>query len=224
MTLSEFAGGEFLPLRRSKGAAFPFLLTPDGSPLLPRVAHGQRGSPESQETPGPFLLTSCDIEGNFPLSQTEGTYLRNKTMDDLDRKIVEILQGNGRMPYRDIARKLHVSDGTVRFRVGKLIRRNILKFTAAINPFFLEDGIAALVGMQLEKRTHQETMDKVSQLRGVVSVSNVTGRYDLLVEVFFQSRQDLRRFLVEDLSRIGGINHTETFVYLDAINKWIEAC
>ena len=146
------------------------------------------------------------------------------TMDDLDRRIVEMLQTDGRMPYRDIARKLHVSDGTVRFRVGKLIRRSILRFSASINPFRLENGITALVGMQLEKRTHQETMEKISQMRGVVSVCNVTGRYDLLVEVFFRSRQDLRKFLVDDLSRIGGVNHTETFVYLDAIRKWVEAC
>jgi Lrp/AsnC family transcriptional regulator for asnA, asnC and gidA len=76
--------------------------------------------------------------------------------------------------------------------------------------------------MELEKRTHKITMNKISQLKGVVSVCNVSGRYDLLVEIFLESRQDLNRFLIESLSSIGGINRTETFIVLDAINKWVE--
>ena len=143
-------------------------------------------------------------------------------MDDLDRKIIGELQKNGRTSYKDIAKKLRVSDGTIRFRTGRLTRKNILRITASINPFALENGIVALVGMQLEKRTHKKAMEKISRLRGVLSVCNATGRYDLLVEVYLDSQKELSRFLMEDLSRIGGINTTETFIYLDAINKWVE--
>jgi Lrp/AsnC family transcriptional regulator for asnA, asnC and gidA len=42
------------------------------------------------------------------------------------------------------------------------------------------------------------------------------------VEVFFGSREALKEFLVSDLSQIGGITFTETFIYLDARNKWVE--
>jgi Lrp/AsnC family transcriptional regulator for asnA, asnC and gidA len=103
-----------------------------------------------------------------------------------------------------------------------MVRKNILRITASINPFAVENGLLALVGMQLERRTHKQTMEKISRLKGVVSVSNATGRYDLLVEVFLDSQQELNRFLMEDLSRIGGINATETYIYLHAINKWVE--
>jgi len=143
-------------------------------------------------------------------------------MDDLDRRIIAELQKNGRTSYKDIAKKLKVSDGTIRFRVAKLIRKNILRITGSINPFALDNGIAAVVGMRLEKRTHKKTMEKISRLRGVVSVCNVTGRFDLLVEVFLDSQKELSKFLIDDLSRVGGINATETFIHLDAINKWVE--
>jgi Lrp/AsnC family transcriptional regulator for asnA, asnC and gidA len=146
----------------------------------------------------------------------------NRVFDHLDRKIILELQKNGRISYKDIAKKLNISDGTIRFRVGKLMQKNILRITASINPFALQNGVAALVGMQLEKRTHQQTMEKILQIKGVSSVTNVTGSYDLMVEVFFESRQELRKFLVEGLSEIGGINRTETFVYLDGLNKWTE--
>lgn len=143
-------------------------------------------------------------------------------LDDLDRKIIGELQKNGRVSYKDISKRLKVSDGTVRFRVGKMIRNNFLRIMASVNPFALENSILAVVAMQLERRTQKQTMETISQLRGVVSVTNVTGRYDLLVEVFLDSQKELNKFLMDDLSRIGGIKATETFVSLDAINKWVE--
>jgi Lrp/AsnC family transcriptional regulator for asnA, asnC and gidA len=145
-----------------------------------------------------------------------------REMDDLDRKIILALQQDGRASYKTIAKKLRVSDGTIRFRIGRMVRKNILRITASINPFAVENGLLALVGMQLERRTHKQTMEKISRLKGVVSVSNATGRYDLLVEVFLDSQKELNRFLMEDLSGIGGINATETYIYLHAINKWVE--
>ena len=143
-------------------------------------------------------------------------------LDDLDRKIIGELQKNGRVSYKDISKKLKISDGTVRFRVGKMIRNNFLRIMASINPFALENSILALVAMQLERRTQKQTMETISQLRGVVSVSNATGRYDLLVEIFLDSQKELNKFLMDDLSKIGGIKATETFVSLDAINRWVE--
>jgi Lrp/AsnC family transcriptional regulator for asnA, asnC and gidA len=55
--------------------------------------------------------------------------------------------------------------------------------------------------------------------KGVVSVTNATGRYDLLVELFIRSQKDLSEFLVYEISRMEGIQATETSVYLDGINK-----
>ena len=147
----------------------------------------------------------------------------HKGLDDLDRKIISEFQKDGRKSSKDLARKLKVSDGTIRFRTNRLINQNTLRVTASINPFSLSsDGIIAYVGMELEKRTHTITMKKISQLKGVVSVCNVSGRYDLLVEIFLESRQDLNRFLIDSLSSVGGINRTETFIVLDAMNKWVE--
>lgn len=146
-----------------------------------------------------------------------------KGLDALDRKIISEFQKDGRKSSKDLARKLKVSDGTVRFRTNRLRKSSLLRFAASINPFsFSADGILAYVGMELEKRTHTNTMKKISQLKGVVSVCNVSGRYDLLVEIFLESRQDLNRFLLESLSGVGGINRTETFIVLDAMNKWVE--
>ena len=142
-------------------------------------------------------------------------------LDNIDRSIIRELQRDGKISSKDIAENLNVSDGTVRFRLNKLLRKNMLRITASVNPFAFADGIIALVGMELEKRTHGVTMEKIARLNGVLSVCNVAGKYDLIVEVFLESREKLNKFLIDDLSSIEGINRTETFIVLDAINKWV---
>ena len=145
-------------------------------------------------------------------------------MDDLDRKIIKELQKDGRLSYKEIARKLNVSDGRVRFRTQRLIRGEKIRITASVNPFGLENWVTVLVGinLDLEKGRHRGTMETLDSLNGVVSVTNVTGRFDLVIEVFMESRKLLKEFLMEELSNVKGIKSTETFLYLESINKWIE--
>ena len=144
------------------------------------------------------------------------------TLDNIDKKIVAELQKNGRTSYKVIAKKLNLSDGTIRLRTAKMIENNFLKISAIVNPFFFENSITAMIGMKLERRNHTKIMQKISQLSGVKSVVNLTGRYDILVEVFFNSREELRSFLVEDINKVGGILSSESYIFLDAINKWVE--
>jgi Lrp/AsnC family transcriptional regulator for asnA, asnC and gidA len=142
-------------------------------------------------------------------------------LDALDKKIIIELQHNGRIPYKDIAKKLKVSDGTIRLRTEKMIKSNFLRITASIDPFYFANSITALIGINIAKRSPAELMQKISNMSGVKSVCNATGRYDLFVEVFFDSREALKNFLASDLSQMDAITFTETFVYLDALNKWV---
>ncbi len=143
-------------------------------------------------------------------------------LDEIDYKIIDALQKNGRASYKKIARDLGVSDGTVRFRTDRLIKNHILRISASINPLYFENSIVAQVGVNLEKRANRIVMEEISRLKGVQSVINVTGRYDLIIEVFVNSRSELRKFLVEDLSTIKDICSSESFIYLEAVNKWVK--
>lgn len=143
-------------------------------------------------------------------------------LDVTDFEIIRLLQANGRESYTNIATKLGVSDGTVRYRVERMMEAGYLRITASVDPLFFEETLTAIIGVNLEGRANEGIMERIGDLRGVQSVINVTGRYDLLVEVFATSRKDLRRFLVDDLSALGGVVSTEAFMYLEAVNKWVE--
>lgn len=143
-------------------------------------------------------------------------------LDDIDRGIIEELQINGRESYKSIARKLGVSDGTVRLRTERMIRKGYMRISASVNPLFFENTVTSLVCLSLERRADRKLMEQLAALPGVQSVINATGRFDLMVEVSVSSRKALRSFLVDQLSDIGGIVATESFVYLEATNKWVE--
>ncbi len=144
------------------------------------------------------------------------------TLDVIDYSIIRELQRNGRESYKNIARKLNVSDGTVRLRTERMVREGYLRISASVNPLFFGDTLTALIGLTLSIPANSEVMERVSSLVAVQSVINVTGRYDLILEVFVQSRKDMHRFLVEELASISEITSTESFIYLEAMNKWVE--
>ncbi|MGE4469288.1 MAG: Lrp/AsnC family transcriptional regulator [Desulfovibrio sp.] len=143
-------------------------------------------------------------------------------LDHIDRAIVDELQRDGRASYKSIARKLGVSDGTVRLRTERMMECGYLRISASVNPLYFENTLTAIIGINLEKKVDQTIMEWVSRCSGVQSVINVTGRYDLLVELSVSSRSNLKRFLVDDLQALGGVVSTETYLYLEAINKWVE--
>ena len=148
-----------------------------------------------------------------------GTTMR---LDDLDYRILAELQQNGRESFKNIARRLNVSDGTVRLRTERMVSAGYLRIKASVDPLYFENCIVAQVGINLKQRADRAIMERIAGFRGVQSVVNVTGRYDLIIEVFVDSRQELRRFLVEDLSAIEGVTNSESFVYLEAIDKWAQ--
>lgn len=146
--------------------------------------------------------------------------LMKRDIDDLDKRIILELQEDARRPFSVIADRLNVAEGTVRNRVKRLIERDVLELKARVNPFALPHKVAAIVGINLAERTHQEKMKQIEKIPSVTSVWNATGRFDLFFEVMVDSLVELNDILFErDLHSIGGIRHSETFVILSSNTK-----
>ncbi len=146
-----------------------------------------------------------------------------KDIDALDRKIIFELQEDARRPYKDIAGKLNVSEGTIKNRVTRLINRGVLKLEARINPFALPNRISAIVGVNLKERDHEKKIKDIEKISGVTSAWNATGRFDLFFEIMVDSMNSLTDILFRnDLNRIGGISYTETFITLYSNTKYFK--
>lgn len=141
--------------------------------------------------------------------------------DATDWKIINILR-EAYVPNNAVARQLGVSEGMIRRRIQKLKDAGILRIRALIDPDALADQQLAMVAVNVtETRLLACKAEELSHLAGVQSVSVVSGRYDLLVEVLVDSNFGLVRFLTEQLSQVEGVSHTETFVVLTSCRKFV---
>ncbi len=141
--------------------------------------------------------------------------------DSLDWKIIGILSKK-HITNSMLAKRLGVSEGTIRQRLKKLQEKGILQIRALRDPNILENQQLAMVAATLnEARLLDQKAQEISQLKNVLSVSIVSGRYDFLIEVLVESNKGLVNFLTEQLSLVEGISKTETFVVLKSFQKWI---
>jgi Lrp/AsnC family transcriptional regulator for asnA, asnC and gidA len=142
-------------------------------------------------------------------------------IDQLDRKVILELQQDGRRLYKDIAKKLKVSEGTVRNRVGRLIDNGILVLQARVNPFAFPHKISALVGVRIKGRETEKTLEKIEKIPCVTNIWNATGRYDLFFELMVDSLQELNDILYREvLGKIRDVSYTETFITLSSKTKF----
>lgn len=141
--------------------------------------------------------------------------------DKIDWQIIELLSEQYEA-NTSIAKKLDVSEGMVRQRIKRLQDAGIVKIRALRNPDVLENQQLAVLTANVEK---SKLLDKKAQeilkLKNVMSVSILSGQYDLLIEVLVDSNKGLIKFLTESLSQVEGISKTETFMILKSYNKWV---
>ena len=135
-------------------------------------------------------------------------------MDELDRKIIQILQGNGRASNARIARDVGVSEGTVRRRLKTLIQDGIIKVVALPDPEVLGYDTEALVGIQVDPDKIDEVASVLVELKESSWVSVTTGSFDIFCWVTLPTSEELGNFLKAVVGTIPGVRRTETFVSL----------
>jgi Lrp/AsnC family transcriptional regulator for asnA, asnC and gidA len=118
------------------------------------------------------------------------------TDDDLNRAIIKMLQQDGRLPYRDIATSLKVSEGTIRNRVQSMKKSGALKIVALADPMAIRYKADAMIGIKVaHPATPRAVAQRLSERGEVVYALWVSGRYDLLIEVVCETRNAFQLFL-----------------------------
>jgi Lrp/AsnC family transcriptional regulator for asnA, asnC and gidA len=138
-------------------------------------------------------------------------------MDETNLSIVKLLR-QGRKSFKDIAAELSLSENTVRARVNRLVEEGILEITGLVDPQALPGHRIVMVGVKLQTMDLIRKGEEFSKLRGVVSVSVVTGRYDLVLLVFLKEGFGLLEFYTEEVAKIKDVQSVETFVVYKAYN------
>ena len=135
-------------------------------------------------------------------------------MDELDQRIVGLLQMDGRIPNAEIARKLGVSEGTVRRRVGRLLHEDVIRITVVPNIEKMGYAATALVGVQTQPGSADDVAESLARLEEVHYVAVTTGAFDVFLWIGLESAQRLGDFLHTKVAPIQGVQRTETFINL----------
>jgi Lrp/AsnC family transcriptional regulator for asnA, asnC and gidA len=143
-------------------------------------------------------------------------------MDDIDLRIAKILAEDGRLANSEIARRLAVSEGTVRQRLKRLIASKAVQIRVMVSSEQFAEFYFAVIGLSIEGRQLGKCAEQIDRFPEVQQTLIVTGRYDLLVSLLLKSRADLVEFVTHKLSTVPGIRNSETFVCLKNYDPWFE--
>ena len=141
------------------------------------------------------------------------------SLDETDRQILAALRVDGREAFSQIADRLGVSPGMIRQRYSRLVETGFLKVVAITNP--IQQGLKtmAMIGIRTDGNRMLHVATQVARLDEVVYLVVVSGRFDILAEVFCRDHEELLRFITEKLYRIEGVRETETFMHLKIIKE-----
>jgi Lrp/AsnC family transcriptional regulator for asnA, asnC and gidA len=149
-------------------------------------------------------------------SDTE-PYRPGTTMDETSKRIIELLQTDGRKPFVSIAAEVGLSEGAVRQRVQRLLDAGMMQIVAVTDPIMVGFSRQAMIGIKVQGDA-SPVAEALCQIPQVDYVVTTAGSFDLLAEVVCEGDAELLDVLMTQIRVIPGVSHTETFVYLK-LNK-----
>jgi Lrp/AsnC family transcriptional regulator, regulator for asnA, asnC and gidA len=138
-------------------------------------------------------------------------------IDQINLSIIKHLR-DGRKSYKKIAEELSLSENTVRTRVNKLIDEGVLEIAGLVDAEAVSDHRIVIVGVKLSTMELVKKGEEFSRLKGVISVSVVTGRFDLILVVLLKPGFGLLEFYTAEVSRLKDVQSVETFVVYKSYN------
>jgi len=138
-------------------------------------------------------------------------------LDDVAKRIIELLQEDGRQSYAAIAKAVGLSEAAVRQRVQRLLDAEVMQIVAVTDPIQVGFSRQAMIGIRAsgDLAALGEALSGMSEVDYVVTTA---GSFDILAEVVCEDDDHLLDLLTNQIRTLPGVRSTETFVYLK-LNK-----
>ncbi|NOJ27391.1 MAG: transcriptional regulator [Nitrososphaera sp.] len=134
-------------------------------------------------------------------------------VDDLDVKILSELAKDASISVPKLSKKINVNASVVYSRIKRLVKKNLIKkFTIVINDEAMGFNVKALTGINMDSKLRDNVLNELFKIPEVREVSEVTGRFDILVTMNAHSLDEMHQIISEKIGRIEGIQKTETFI------------
>lgn len=145
-------------------------------------------------------------------------------IDNLDRKILQIIMKNARIPSKDVAVECGVSRAAIHQRIQRMIDMNVITGSGYnVDPRVLGYATCTYIGLKLERGSmYRDVVPELEKIREVVECHFTTGPYTMLIKLYARDNQHLMELLNDKIQHIPGVNATETLISLEmSINREI---
>lgn len=140
-------------------------------------------------------------------------------IDEIDRKILNLLNEDGRMSYRKISRELDISVGTVHNRVDKFTKTGIIKkFVPIIDHSKIGYKLTTVIGVRVKGGVLRNWENKTAYHKNVLGVYDVTGEFDAILIAKFKDTSELDAF-IKELLKEPDVQRTYTQTVLNIVKE-----
>jgi len=141
-------------------------------------------------------------------------------VDKIDQKILSELTNNSSISIPKLSEKINVNSSVVYSRIKRLVKKKLIeRFTIEINNKELGYGVKSLVGINMDSKQRDNVIQELFKIPGVKEVSEVTGRFDILVTMYAENLSEMYRIVSDSIGKIQGVISSESFIEMKTQTK-----
>ncbi|KWW99171.1 AsnC family transcriptional regulator [Carbonactinospora thermoautotrophica] len=141
-------------------------------------------------------------------------------LDDIDRRIIRLLQADGRMSVRQLAQRVHVSRSGAHARLSRLLAQGVIRgFGAHVDPERAGFGTSAYITLQIEQNSWRIVRDKLWRLPEVEHMALVSGDFDVVLLVRTADNRALRELVFQHIQSMPEVRGTRTLLIFDETDR-----
>jgi len=134
-------------------------------------------------------------------------------LDELDMKILTALYADASTSVPTLSKQLGVNLSVAYSRIKRLQRRGIIdRFTIIVNEDKLGLGASAIAGLNIDPKLREQALKEIEKIESVRLIREVTGRFDLIINLRGRSLDELHRAVYDVIGKIPGMMHAEIFM------------
>jgi len=141
-----------------------------------------------------------------------------KKIDQTDKKIIKLLQKDGRMSNTEIAKQTGISETTVRYRMQRLIKEEYIEIAAIIDPVKLGNGVEGSIRIHADIKQMDKVCKALRRIPELFYVARVSGKADFDTNFFAKSMQGARQ-LIDRINVIDGVTDTDMVTVLEYVKE-----
>jgi DNA-binding Lrp family transcriptional regulator len=138
--------------------------------------------------------------------------VKKPDLDDLDRRLIDLLSTDARVSNRKIAAELGVTEGTIRGRIKRLQQDNLIRFTAITNASYVGTPRLVLIGIETDQDKVREVARKIADLPQINAVLITLGRFHILAIGLFDDLDQIWNVANNELLALPGVRRVETTI------------